>query len=87
MSIYEYDEKKQRKLDHEDGVEEGIELGIEKGIELGGIILIQKKIKKGKALDTIAEELETTVDEIKPIYDAIMKYPADTDPKEIYSSL
>lgn len=84
MSIlYEYDEKKQRKLDHEDGVEEGIE----KGIELGGIILIQKKIKRGKTLDTIAEELESTAEEIKPLYDAVMKYPPDTDPKKIYSSL
>ena len=83
MSIYEYDEKKQRKLDHEDGVEEGIELGI----ELGEIKLIQKKIIKGKTLDTIADELELTIEEIKPLYDAVMKYPPDTDPKKIYSSL
>ena len=50
-------------------------------------MLIQKKIIKGKTLDTIAEELETTVEEIKPIYDAVMKYPTVTDPKEIYSRL
>ncbi len=80
MSIlYEYDEKKQRKLDRDEGREEGMELGV--------IMLIQKKVKKGKTIDIIADELESTVEEIKPTYDAVMKYPTDTDPKEIYSHL
>ena len=83
MSIYEYDEKKQRKLDHQDGVEEGMELGI----ELGEIILIQKKIIKGKTLDAIAEDLESTVDEIRPIYDAVQKFPAGTEAEKIYEEL
>ena len=91
MSIYEYDEKKQRKLDREEGVQIGIEQGIEQGIPVGDnirlIILVQKKLTKGKSLDVIADELETTVEEIKPIYDAVIKYPLDTEPKDIVAQL
>ena len=83
MSIYEYDEKKQRRLDHEDGVEEGIE----KGKELGEIILVQKKIIRGKTLDAIAEDLESSIEEIKPIYETVTKNPLDTDPEEILRKL
>ena len=84
MSIYEYDEKKQRRFDREEGREEGLEEGIEIGNQTRTIILVQKKVKKGKTLDIIADELESTVEEIKPIYDAVLKFPTDTDPKEIY---
>ncbi len=79
MSIYEYDEKKQRKFDREEGIEIGDRVRV--------IIQVQKKVKKGKTLDMIADELESTVEEIKPVYDVVMKYPTDTDPKEIYSKL
>ena len=79
MSIYEYDEEKQRRLDRADGREEGIELGEIKQ----QVILIKKKMQKGKSLDIIADELETAVDDIKSIYDVIVSLPADTDPGEI----
>ncbi len=72
MSIYEYDEKKQRRLDREEGQ------------ELMLIRQTQKKIIKNKTIETIADELETTIDEIKPIYDAVQKAPTDADPTEIY---
>ncbi len=77
MSIYEYDEKKQRRLDREEGREEGQELLL--------IKLIQKKIIKNKTIETIADELETTIDEIKPIYDAVRKAPTDAEPMDIYT--
>lgn len=32
---------------------------------------IQKKIQKGKSLSVIADELEETVDTIRPLYDRI----------------
>ncbi len=79
MSIYEYDEKKQREFDREEGREEG------RAEER--ILLIQKKICKGKTLDVITDELEASVEEIKPIYDAVLKYPAGTDPKVIMMNL
>ena len=83
MSIYEYDEKKQREFDREEGREEGRKEGLEEGL----IILIQKKISKGKTLESIAEDLESTIEEIKPVYDVVSRYPADTDPKEILSEI
>ncbi len=51
------------------------------------ISLIQKKIAKGKTLEVIADELESTIDEIKPIYDEVSKYPTDTDPAVIYGHI
>lgn len=87
MSIYEYDEKKQRQFDREEGIEKGIEKGIPMGASIKLINQVQKKIIKGKKLDTIVDDLESTIDEIKPIYDVAIKYPADTDPKEILAHL
>ena len=79
MSIYEYDEKKQRQYDKEEGIVIGDNIRL--------IIQIQKKLNKGKSLDAIADELETTVEEIKPIYDAVIKHPLDTEPKDIIAHL
>lgn len=79
MSIYEYDEKKQRRFDREEGREEGGDIKL--------ITLIQKKVIKGKTLDAIADELESTEEEIKPLYDIVLKYPTDTDPKELITHL
>ncbi len=76
MSIlYEYDEKKQRRLDREEGR------------EIAMVQLVQKKIAKNKTIETIADELETTVDEIRPIYDTVKNFPADANPMEVYSHL
>ena len=65
MSIYEYDEKKQRRFDREEGREEGRAEGISIGGDVKLIALIQKKVIKGKTLDAIADELESTEEEIK----------------------
>ena len=43
---------------YEEAVEEGIEKGIEKGIDAKLIDLISKKLKKGKDITTIADEIE-----------------------------
>ena len=79
MSIYEYDEKKQREFDREEGREEGHKESL--------IMLIQKKIIKGKTLESIADDLETTVEEIKPLYDVITACPADTAPDLIIEKI
>lgn len=83
MSIYEYDEKKQRKLDREEGREEGLLEGQHTKV----IVLIQKKVLKGKTLDIIADELESTIEEIRPIYETVIKYPTDTDPAVILAKM
>ena len=83
MSIYEYDENKQRRFDREEGRKEGREEG--GNIKL--ITLIQKKVIKGRTLDAIADELESTEEEIKPLYDIVLQYPTDTDPRELLAHL
>ena len=91
MSIYEYDRKKHLQFEREEGRLDGLEEGMEEGIKLGDtsrlIFQIQKKVKKDKALDVIADELESSVEEIKPIYDVVVKYPTDTDPKTVLGDL
>ena len=71
------------------GIEQGIELGIEQGIELGieqGINLgesktllaqIIKKVQKGKSLQTISEDLESTEEEIRPFYNMVLAATPD----------
>lgn len=52
----------------EKGINKGIELGIKEQLRL----LIEKKIQKGKPLEQIADELEETVEDIKPLYDEVV---------------
>ncbi len=72
-----------REEEHENGRAEGISIGDFTRLAS----LIQKKIIKGKPLETIANELESTVDEIRPIYDEVSKYPTDTDTAKIYEEI
>ncbi len=46
---------------------EGEKIGIEKGIEYNLMELIQIKLKKGKSIEQIAEELEETVEHIEEL--------------------
>lgn len=48
------------------------------------ITLISKKIKKGKALDIIVSDLDDDLENIQPIYDAIMECGIDEEPEVIY---
>ena len=56
------------------------EIGRSEGIDLEKTELVQKKIAKGKTLDVIADEMESTIEEIKPIFDAVMKDLKDGTP-------
>ena len=73
MSIYEYDkefeEKKLRKAEYEAGVEAGIELGERSLLENQ----IRKKLKKGKSIEQIADELEEAVTTIQRIIEETKK--------------
>ena len=60
--------------------EDGIELG---KIE-GKIVIVCRKVKKGKSVELIADELEDTVENISPIYEAVVKCGPDKDAEEIY---
>ena len=65
---------------HEDGKNEG---RIEGRIETK-ILIVCRKVKKGKSIEIIADELEDTVENIIPIYEAVIQCGVDKDAKEIY---
>lgn len=89
VSIYEYDkefeEKKLRKAEYEAGRQDGIEIGRQDGIEIGrqdGIEIgkkellesqVEKKWKKGKTIEQIADDLEEEVIIIQRIIEALSK--------------
>ena len=61
------------------GIEKGIEQGIEQGERLQLLALIQKKFAKGKSLEQIADELEETVDVIRPLYEQVVQEMQSSD--------
>ena len=73
VSIYEYDkefeEKKLRKAEYEAGVEAGIELGERSLLENQ----FRQKLKKGKPIEQIADELEEAVTTIQRIIEETKK--------------
>ena len=58
MSIYEYDEEKQRKFDREEGREEGRKEGREEGRYLGKRELIDELLKNGEITPECAKKYE-----------------------------
>ena len=47
------------------------------------ISLVLKKVQRKKPFSVIVEELESDEEEIRPIYEAVLKYGADLPPEEI----
>ena len=88
--IYERELKHEKKLAAEEGRAEGREEGLAEGRMEGRrlqlIRLVSVKIKKGKDLSRIADELEESEDTIKPIYDLILSAP-DSSAEEVLSKL
>ena len=60
--------------------------GIAEGDTLHRILLIMKKIQKGKTLATIADEIEEEEKDILPIYTMIKDHPNESK-EEIYSNI
>ncbi|MDD6038281.1 MAG: transposase, partial [bacterium] len=73
MMTLDFTFERRLELQREEALEEGREEGREEGIILGREELIRKKILKQKSLEQIADELEETPDEIRPLYDRIVK--------------
>ena len=77
------------------GKEKGIEIGKAKGIELGKvqgiefgerrklIEMVYKKIKRGKSVEEIADDLEEDIEVINPIFNEIEKLGLDKSLEEI----
>lgn len=58
--------------------------GVRAGILLNQISMIQKKVKKNKNLEQIADELEESTTKIRPIYNQVKQHP-DKTAEEIYN--
>ena len=63
------------------------ECGYEEGRIRERIELIIKKVRKGQSLEQIANALETTTDQLKEIYEAVMKAAPDYDMEKIWEEL
>lgn len=92
---YELDIEVQREEAYEDGLrvgeqtgeKRGIQKGIQKGMQEKEIALIIKKVRRGKNLETIAEELEEPVNEIRKIYETVVQAAPEYDVDMIIESL
>lgn len=87
VSIYEYDEEGHMQVIREESFDKGFHSGFNSGFDSALISLITRKVKKDKSLDTIANELEESIDRIKPIYDAVIACAPDYDENKILDSL
>lgn len=99
MFLTEYNEKQTLENTYNDGVEvgkeKGIEIGKAQGIELGKvqgiefgerrklIEMVYKKIKRGKTVEEIADDLEEDIEVINPIFNEIEKLGLDKSLEEI----
>ena len=95
MLLTEFDEKdyiegvkeESERRGEQRGRIEGEKRGRAEGEQFKIITLIIKKVKKSKALPTIASELEEEEADIRPIYDAVVASAPDYDMEEIKAKL
>ena len=79
MLLTEYNEAEVHELFKNYGIGEGSSKHL--------IEQVCKKLVKGKSIETIADEVEETVETIKPIFDIAVKYVPDYDVDAIYNEL
>lgn len=81
----------ERQEGREEGLKEGLEKGLQKGLQKGSTLkLIQqvmKKLERGKAPDTIADELEEELSDVISICNAAETFAPDYDCERIYEYL
>lgn len=83
VCIYEYNEELHLRNVREEGIQQGLQQGEEQKL----IELICRKVRKGKALEIIAEELEEELSTIAPIYEAVLQSAPDYDTGKMYALL
>ncbi len=83
VCIYEYNEELHLKNVRMEGMQQGMQQGEEQKL----IELVCRKVRKGKALPVIAEELEEEISVVSPIYDAVLESAPEYDCGEIYARL
>lgn len=82
MSIFEFDEEREWKLIREDEYQYGLEEGLKEG-RRAYMECICKKLRKGKDIKTIAEELEEEISIIEKIYETAKNFAPDYNVDEI----
>ena len=86
MSIFEFDEEKEIKLIREDEYQYGFENGQEEGRRRHLIECICKKLRRGKKIDIIAEELEEEIDIVEEIYQIAKNFAPEYKVEEILNA-
>lgn len=86
MSIFEFDEEKKIKLIREDEYQYGFENGREEGRRRYLIECICKKLRRGKKIDIIAEELEEEIDIVEEIYQIAKNFAPEYKVEEILNA-
>lgn len=88
--LSEYDQEKILQFRYEEGKEEGKEEGRAEGKVEGEVrkLLSQicRKLKKGKSLEQIADELDEDISEIQPLYEMCLPFAPDYDAERIYEA-
>ncbi|MBR4983372.1 MAG: Rpn family recombination-promoting nuclease/putative transposase [Lachnospiraceae bacterium] len=87
MSIFEFDEEREMKLIKEVEYQHGFKKGREEGQKGYLIECICKKLRKGKNLNVIAEELEEEVSAIEEIYLTAKKFAPEYDAELILQKI
>lgn len=70
-----------------EGIKQGIEQGIEQGEDIKLIAQIQRKLRKGKSLSAIAEELEEPLVNVERISETVLQCGMDADSQDIYEKM
>lgn len=79
--------ERREQLIREEERAEGREEGREEGEYIKLITLLQRKVKRGKTLAEMADELEKSEDTLRPLYEAIRQEGADCPAEEVYAYL
>mgnify|MGYP004649988635 CR=1 FL=1 len=89
--LTEYNEELHLKNVRECGYEEGYDNGYGSGLDQGRmqnqIELVIKKVRKGQSLEQSADALETSEDQLKEIYEAVVKAAPGYDFERIQGEL
>ena len=83
MFLTEYNEKQTLENTYNDGVEVGKAQGIKFGERRKLIEMVYKKMKRGKTVEEIADDLEEDIEVINPIFNEIEKVGLDKSLEEI----
>lgn len=70
-----------------DSTELGEETGRIQGKHITLIELVQRKMRKGKTLEIIADELEEPLENVERVCTVVLQCGLDADPQDIYDEL